>query len=59
LVDLYGDKNPPPIMKDAHIWVKTKSDFNDLVNKLKKENFIVVDSEHHDLHSYLEFIALI
>jgi len=38
---------------------KIKSDLNDLVNKLKKEKFITVDTEHHDLHSYLGFIALI
>lgn len=56
---LYDVKMPSDIIEDAHEWIETKQGLDDLVEKLKLEKFIAVDTEHHSSRSYLGFIALL
>ncbi|GKC55500.1 RRP6-like protein 3 isoform X1 [Tanacetum coccineum] len=46
-------------MKDAYVWVDDEAKLKQLVEVLSNERVFAVDTEHHSLHSFLGFTALI
>ncbi|KAI9177536.1 hypothetical protein LWI28_016403 [Acer negundo] len=46
-------------MSDLYVWVETKSQLEELANKLSGERVFAVDTEQHSLRSFLGFTALI
>ncbi|GAB2256784.1 hypothetical protein Droror1_Dr00022843 [Drosera rotundifolia] len=46
-------------MTGSHIWVETESQLQDVVDVLRKQKIIGVDTEQHSLRSFLGFTALI
>ncbi|KAK2649749.1 hypothetical protein Ddye_017238 [Dipteronia dyeriana] len=46
-------------MSDFYVWVETKSQLEELANKLSGESVFAVDTEQHSLRSFLGFTALI
>ncbi|KAL9259092.1 RRP6-like 3-like protein [Drosera capensis] len=46
-------------MTGSHIWVETESQLQEVVDVLRKQKIIGVDTEQHSLRSFLGFTALI
>ncbi|KAF7805795.1 protein RRP6-like 3 isoform X1 [Senna tora] len=44
---------------DSYVWVETELQLKELVNVLSKENCFAVDTEQHNLRSFLGFTALV
>lgn len=55
----YDDNVMPPGMEGPCVWVKTRSQLEELVEVLKEEKEIGVDIEHHHVRSFRGFTSLV